>query len=429
MNYKELQKLNEVIETLKATPNADENISFVLDLANSSIQSKALENLVNTGTLVPQTTKRYTGEEYNHENQDVSLSSNTIKFTKKEVAKMERTFKKHFIINGYIAHVIKKPSGKNGFYYEIRYRRNGYNIYAASVDISEAKRIFLERTLPENIEKYLVKKQKIKSNSLEDVFNEWHQCKSGTITEKELKRFQANFLVLPVELRRKEISEIRTIDIDTLMKEVKPRKYEELRTLFNGIFKYAVASGIIQHNPVALIKFKRAERQNRDALPKDEAIAFLERIKEPKYCDIRQATYLLYFFGLRPCEIDEETRREGNFLITRNRKRKNGKIEYKKIPIPTQAEELIDWSKPLTFQASSKYMQDELVKDLLQGKTGYYLRHTFSTVCQQYVRPDIVDIWMGDSPQRLVGKVYTHFPDDFMYEQMQAVKFPMPQVV
>ena len=114
------------------------------------------------------------------------------------------------------------------------------------------------------------------------------------------------------------------------------------------------------------------------------------------------------------------------FLIARNRKRKNGKIEYKKIPIPTQAKGLIDWDKPLTFQTQSKYAQDELIKDLLGGKTGYYLRHTFSTVCQQYVRPDIVDIWMGDSPQRLVGKVYTHFPDEFMYEQMQKVQFPMP---
>ena len=51
---------------------------------------------------------------------------------------------------------------------------------------------------------------------------------------------------------------------------------------------------------------------------------------------------------------------------------------------------------------------------------------TFSTVCQQYVRPDIVDIWMGDSPQRLVGKVYTHFPDEFMCEQMRKVQFPLP---
>lgn len=55
--------------------------------------------------------------------------------------------------------------------------------------------------------------------------------------------------------------------------------------------------------------------------------------------------------------------------------------------------------------------------------TQYFLRHTFATVCQQYVRPDIVDTWIGDSPQRLVGKVYTHSPDKFMYEQLDLVQF------
>ena len=55
--------------------------------------------------------------------------------------------------------------------------------------------------------------------------------------------------------------------------------------------------------------------------------------------------------------------------------------------------------------------------------TQYFLRHTFSTICQQYVRPDIVKIWMGDSPESLVGRVYTHFPDDFMRKQMDLVKF------
>ena len=51
-----------------------------------------------------------------------------IKFTKKEVDKMSKTFKKEFIANGLVAHVTKRQSGKNGWYYEIRYRRNGYNI-------------------------------------------------------------------------------------------------------------------------------------------------------------------------------------------------------------------------------------------------------------------------------------------------------------
>ena len=206
------------------------------------------------------------------------------------------------------------------------------------------------------------------------------------------------------------------------MKEVKPRKYEELRTLFNGIFKYAMASGILTHNPVALIKFKRSERQTRDALSEDEIKAFLGRIKAAKYDSIRQFAYVLYFFGLRPCEIDEETHREGEFLIARSRKRKNGKIEYKKIPIPKDAWKMIDWNKPLTFQCGKEKFHN-LFKELLEGKTAYSLRHTFATVCQQYVRPDIVDIWMGDSTTRLVGKVYTHFPDEFMLENMLKVQF------
>ena len=112
------------------------------------------------------------------------------------------------------------------------------------------------------------------------------------------------------------------------------------------------------------------------------------------------------------------------FLIARNRKRKNGKIEYKKIPIPKQAQGLIDWTKPLTADLHRLKLND-IMKELLAGKTAYCLRHTFATVCQQYIRPDIVDIWMGDSPTRLVGRVYTHFPDDFMLENMQKVVFPI----
>ena len=60
-----------------------------------------------------------------------------------------------------------------------------------------------------------------------------------------------------------------------------------------------------------------------------------------------------------------------------------------------------------------------------ENVTQYFLRHTFATICQQYVRPDIVDIWMGDSSERLVGRVYTHFSDKFMTEQMNNVFFDL----
>ena len=304
-----------------------------------------------------------------------------IKFTYKEIQMMSFTFKKEFIANGLAAHVIKKESGRNSYCYEIRYRSNGYNIIASSTDLAEAKRKFLAKTVPGEIEKYRVQKRKTGINLLEEVFDEWYQYKKGTITEKELKRFYVNFHALPEPLREKPIAAVRTGDIDKVMKDVKPRKYEELRTLFNGIFKYAVASGIIQHNPVALIKFVKADRQTRDALPEEEIYAFLKRVELPEFEPIRQGAYLLYFFGLRPCEVDQETRREDDFLIARNRKRKNGKIEYKKIPVPKQAQGLIDWDKPLVFNCSD-WKRDKLFKELLGNgeRTAYCLRHTFSTV-------------------------------------------------
>ena len=340
---------------------------------------------------------------------------------------MDKNFKKIFIANGLVAHIRTRKCGINGITYDIRFRSQGYNITSTSKNLQEAKADFLRKTRPEEIEKYKLKPSQRKhstKNAFYTIFQEWLSLKHGDIGEKAIKRFASNFNNLPEELRYMSILEIRAIDLDKVLKDVKPRKYEELRTLFNGIFKYAVASGLIQNNPVALIKFKRAERQTRGALSEDEIKAFLGRVKAAKYDSIRQFAYVLYFFGLRPCEIDEETHREGDFLIARNRKRKNGKIDYKKIPIPTQAQGLIDWDKPLTTDLHRLKIND-IMKELLADKTAYCLRHTFATICQQYIRPDIVDIWMGDSPTRLVGRVYTHFPDKFMREQMDLVEFPI----
>ena len=351
--------------------------------------------------------------------------STTITFTQKEISKMDSKFKKIFIANGLVATVRIRKSGYYQTTYEIRFRSHGYNISCTSKNLDVAKAEFIRKTKPDQINKHKIQQSKRKSKHQFYVyFNEWLSLKRGNIGEKEIKRFQTNFNNLPEDLRYMPIQEIRAIDLDAILKDVQPRKYEELRTLFNGIFKYALACGIIERNPVALIQFKRAERQNRESLSKNEIKAFLSKIKDSKYDEIRQGAYILYYFGLRPCEVDEETHIEGDFLITRNRKRKNGKIEYKKIPVPKDAWEMIDWNKPITFQCGKEKFH-YLFKDLLDGKTAYCLRHTFATVCQKYVRPDIVDIWMGDSPTRLVGRVYTHFPDDFMLENMQKVVFPI----
>lgn len=405
MTENEINVTATCIATLANQPNSEEKIKILLTSLLSS-NEKTDFNIEKNNNFTP--------------------TSTIITFTQKEISNMDKDFKKILILNGLVARVRTRPSGKQKFLYEIRFRAHGYSIIVCSASLKEAKEKFLAKTKPNEIDKCKVLPSKMRrkgKNLLHQVFEEWLSLKRGNIGDKEIRRFETNFNNLPEELRYASIFDIRAVDLDSIMKDVQPRKYEELRTLFNGIFKYAVASGLIQNNPVALIKFKRAERQNRESLSEDEITAFFERIKGAKYNEIRQGAYILYYFGLRPCEVDEETHIEGDFLIARNRKRKNGKIEYKKIPVPKDAWKIIDWNKPITFQCGKEKFHN-LFKELLKGKTAYCLRHTFATICQQYVRPDIVDIWMGDSTTRLVGKVYTHFPDKFMLENMMKVEFP-----
>lgn len=357
------------------------------------------------------------------QSEKTKTSSTTVKFTLKEIERMSRTFKKEFIANGLVSHVIIRPSGKKGKYYEIRYRRNGYNITVSHKDLKKAKELFVEATRQlDSPEK--VAKNKLKFGTIAD---EWIEYKKGKVAFQTWQNYASHAQsYFSEELRETPIKEIRTVDLDRLMHRFddQPRMYEEMRILLNSIFKYARASGIISHNPVELVPFKRAPRKTRRSLTDEEAAEYLKRLQEPYFERIRNFAYLLYFFGLRPCEIDEETRIENGFLIARNRKRKGGKIEYKKIPVPKQAYDYIDFAKPLTsplsYDRTANILREALGKDL----NPYNLRHTFASACAMYVPQEIVEIWIGDSPERLIGKTYVHYTDDFMKKQMEKVIFP-----
>ncbi len=348
----------------------------------------------------------------------------TITFKKEEVVTMAKSFKKEFIANGLVAHITKRESGKHTYCYEIRYRSNGYNISASSTDLAEAKRKFLEKTRPENIDKYQVRFIPSGSELFRDIAMEWLAYKKGKISDPTIKTYASycKRIIFPA-LGHKPIFAIRTIDVDKVLKDRTPRVYEDLRIVFNSVFTYAIKSGLISHNPVALVPFKKAERTPRSALTKEEQRLLLDRLNLPEFSAYKQSFFLQLYCGLRPCELND-ARFEGNFLVARNAKRKGGKIEYKKIPIPKQAREKLDLTVPIVNRHDTATL-GKIFKRIMSGQeiTQYSLRHTFATTCQIYVRPDIVDIWMGDSSERLVGKVYTHFPDEFMIEQMEKVLF------
>lgn len=146
---------------------------------------------------------------------------------------------------------------------------------------------------------------------------------------------------------------------------------------------------------MALIPFKKAERNSRRALTNEELKKMLNRLNMDEFSAYKQTFLILLFFGLRPCEL-EDARFDGGFLIARNAKRKNGKIEYKKIPICQQAKAILDLNEPIVAKHRTDVL-NRIFKRIMDDEevTQYFLRHTFATICQQYVRPDIVDTWMG----------------------------------
>lgn len=342
--------------------------------------------------------------------------SGFLKFTQREISKMPKTFKKEFILNGAVAHVIKRPSGKRTFIYEIRYRRNGYNISASAKSLEEAKKKFIDKLVEETAN---AAQRAVSARSVRKIAEEWLEIRRPRICEGTYRNYTSYFgrFISPL-IGDKDITKVTSKDVNAVVRQVedKKRAHEDVRSVLNQIFVYAQNNGIISYNPVKAVPFVRHERQHGSALSPDEIATFVQSLNQPEYARYRSYFLFQLFYGLRPCEV-ETAAYDGAFIVAQNAKRKGGKQEYKRIPVPPEAKGL-PLPNPINTHNSNR-----LFKKILSEHSQYDLRHTFATVCQQYVRREIVEIWLGDSPQRLIGNTYTHFPDDFMTAEMQKVRF------
>ena len=125
MQQQEKQKtLTELLQFLATTPNGDKYMQFVLQLAEESVTVYTLKTLIKNNVAAISDAKEQGLD-------DIS----EFKFTNKEINQMPKTFRKEFRADGCTAHIRKKQSGKNGYIYEIRYRRNGYDISASNKNL------------------------------------------------------------------------------------------------------------------------------------------------------------------------------------------------------------------------------------------------------------------------------------------------------
>lgn len=343
----------------------------------------------------------------------ITAEMGIVEFTEKELNKMPKNIKRLLVIDKKRCRLRTKKSGENTVTYEIRFRRDGYNICACGKTIELAKANFLTKC------KAVVTAEETTINNIPTQFNDFVQYYFNTFRKEKVSaitfkndQLRYNKYLLPYfkQILLKNISPVDCKNIlDSVKVQGKGKTADELHSLLNVIFKSAIAHGIIERNPLDIVQHIQHERKHGTALTKDEEQSLKIALKGSEHL---QAFMVLLYTGLRPNEL-KTARIDGNFIIAQNSKRKNKKIAYKKIPI-------IDALKPYLatpFKFAVPYTLRDNLKKILPNHILYDLRTTFYSRCDEFgVSVPARDEFVGHSGGALTD-AYRNLSDEYLLKE------------
>ena len=347
-----------------------------------------------------------------------------LKFSKKEITEMPRL--KDF-----------KIRVKNNKYYEIRFRRYGYNVSFSSTNFEEAKRkafdwlyTFEEQIKPQvhftvlsksDSEHFNISKNIIFKQFADEYMYKIKVKKVKPITIKGYKNHYEN-IILP-KFGKMRIADIKPILIQGFLdkeNEKAPRQCEDVKMLLSNIFDYAVNNGILERNPIKAVFIPKHERVTGQALTYEEERRFVAEIKNSKYENV---FLKMLYSGIRPTEasfVNEDL--ATNTLTIKNAKLKSyQKNYYRTIPIFPL------YKRTLNLSPLGKYQHNKLCEEFkrfLPNHTLKDLRHTFTTRARECgIDNELVAVWTGHSLGNITSSVYTHFSMEFQQEQAKKLVY------
>lgn len=350
-----------------------------------------------------------------------TVSCGFVKFTNKEISQMPTRFRKLFRLAGCLVQAYKRQSGKYNSNYELRYRRDGYNIYVSSNDLDVAKQKFIKRL--HEVETYGdLKAPNIPSTF--DGFSEYYfeNFYKRKVTAETL-RIGLNQYKNHLKPHFGNIALTRITPklcqdlLDRLTDEGKGKTADDVHSLLNMIFKAAVKHNVIHNNPVDMVFHTKHERKHGSALTKEEEKLLLSSTAGTSH----QLMFAIALYtGMRPNEY-ETARLEGSFIIAINSKRKNGQIEYKKIPITPMLKPYLDGAAEIEF-CSIRILRDRFNKLFPKHKL-YDLRTTFYTRCQECGVAEVARMeFVGHSLGQLEN-TYTDLSDEFLIAEGNKLNY------
>lgn len=352
--------------------------------------------------------------------QNITVTCGFVKFTKKEISQMPTRFRKVFRLAGCLVHAYKRASGKRNTNYELRYRRDGYNIYVSSNDLEKAKSKFIIEVNIADKRKDLPKVPATFHEFATFYFDKYRirLVKESTFTN-DMYRYKNHLQPYFKSLPLKEIDSDMIQDyIDDYVDNDKMKTAKELKSLLSCIFTNAVDQGLLPRNPCRLVIVESYESEHGIALTIEEENTLIEGLKDnPKYLiPIAVALYT----GIRPCEYSTATI-EGDFIKAECRKQHSKKVIYKYIPIIPRLKKILNGTSELYFP-NKKYLREKLVAFCPTHKL-YDLRTTFDTRCETYHVANIARaFWMGHNIDKL-RKAYADLPDEFFLNEAEKLDY------
>ena len=352
-------------------------------------------------------------------NNDFKPLSTIITFSQKEINLMPKTFRKEFRADGCTAHVRKRKCGKNHTY-EIRYRKNGYNITVTNKNLEIAKHLFIEKL---KVAKPVTGKSMNVSENLHTFamyyFEKFRLPKVATRTyEADMHRYKKYIQPAFGDKQLQSITpeHCQTL-IDSILTEGKGKTAEEIHSLLSIIFKGAIAHGIVNKNPLAIVVRMKHEGKHGTALTKAEEKLLLQAYPNTKY----QTLFALALYtGLRPNEYNT-ARIEGKFIVAVNSKRKHKRVEYKKIPITPMLAPYLQGINE--FEMVNRDVIREKFKAILPNHIVYDMRTTFYSRCKECGIADAArDEFVGHSLGAL-GNAYTDLSDEYLLNEGAKFKY------
>lgn len=342
-----------------------------------------------------------------------------LKFTIKEISKMPKSFRHTFRAEGQTVCYRKRKRGKRSCSYEARYRRHGYNISVSATSLELLKLRFIEALcgyeqnlfsakVPTTFHEFSMyyfenfRKRKVKPLTLENDLYRYNNHLKPVFGFTPLK------FITPAQCQKL---------IDDIIDKGHGKTADEIFSLLNVIFKMAIAHGIIDRNPLAIVIKEKHQCKHGSALKLSEEKRLLKETAGTRY----QLLFAVALYtGLRPNEYCT-AKIEGNFIVAVNSKRKTKAIEYKRIPISPMLRPYLGGVNELQFPRI-EYMRDKF-NAILPGHRLYDLRTTFYTRCQECGVADVARMEFVGHSLGALGDTYTDLSDEFLLKEAEKLRY------